>query len=83
MFEWLINLPVWIQTPLLVVFALAACLALASLFHALLWRVVPPTEQEKSIAGYGVDGSVIKKLMLMKTTEPPAVTEEDHEKRNG
>ncbi|MBC2681136.1 hypothetical protein [Corynebacterium anserum] len=69
MFEWLINLPVWIQTPFLVIVALVACFALATLFHALLWRILPPTEEEKAIAGYGVDGSVIKKLMLVKATD--------------
>ena len=91
MFEWLINLPVWVQTPVVVVMVLASCVVLASIFHVLLWRVIRPTDDEREVAGYGVDGSVLKKLLLMtdrdevtckeKTAEESVTAVEDQSKR--
>lgn len=83
MFEWLINLPVVVQTPLVVVCALVVCLALAAVFHALLWRVVRPTDEERKVAGYGEDGSILKKLLLMTDRDEVTLNEIESSAING
>lgn len=54
MFEWLINLPVWVQTPLMVAIVLVIAGVCAWVLHALLWRVVPPSKAEKAMLGLDV-----------------------------
>lgn len=49
MFEWLVNLPVWVQAPLVVLVVLAICAVVAWGIHALMWKIIPPTAQEKSL----------------------------------
>lgn len=83
MFEWLINLPVIVQTPLVVVCALVVCLAFAAVFHALLWRVVRPTDEERKVAGYGEDGSILKKLLLMTDRDEVTLNEIESSAING
>lgn len=61
MFEWLINLPVWIQTPLVVVVAVLICVAAAWLLHWVMWRIVPPTAHERMALG-----------LLQMEDQPPA-----------
>ena len=54
MFEWLINLPVWVQTPLMVVIVLVIAGVCAWVLYALLWKVIPPSEAEKAMLGLDV-----------------------------
>lgn len=54
MFEWLINLPVWVQTPLMVAIVLVIAGVCAWVLHAVLWKVIPPSEAEKAMLGLDV-----------------------------
>ena len=54
MFEWLINLPVWLQTPLMVAIVLVIAGVCAWVLHAVLWKVIPPSEAEKAMLGLDV-----------------------------
>jgi len=51
MFEWLINLPVWLQTPLMVAVVLLIAAIVGWGLNALMWRVIPPNHEERAMLG--------------------------------
>lgn len=57
MFEWLINLPVWVQTPLMVVLVLLIAAVCAWALHAVMWKVIPPSRDERVMLGQELDSS--------------------------
>ena len=51
MFEWLINLPVWLQTPLMVAVVLLIAAIVGWGLNALMWKVIPPNHEERAMLG--------------------------------
>lgn len=51
MIEWLVGLPVWLQTPLFVLVVTALCAAIAVAMRAVVWWIVPPTQEEARVLG--------------------------------
>ena len=51
MFEWLINLPVWLQTPLMVAVVLLVAAIVGWGLNVLMWKVIPPNHEERAMLG--------------------------------
>ena len=51
MMEWLINTPVWIQTPLVFLALFVVCIVLALIWQIIALRVFPASAEEERVHG--------------------------------
>ncbi|MCG7258791.1 MULTISPECIES: hypothetical protein [unclassified Corynebacterium] len=51
MMEWLINAPVWIQTPLVFLALFVVCTALALIWQVIALRIFPASAEEDRVHG--------------------------------
>lgn len=55
MIESVINAPVWIQTPLVLLVMLVVCIPVAVGLRLLVFRILPPTAEERRLLGKEVE----------------------------
>lgn len=73
MMEWLINAPVWIQTPLVFLALFVVCTALALIWLVIALRIFPASAEEKRVHG----ALTLRELWASRSTNPASDKQED------
>ncbi|MBC6794155.1 hypothetical protein [Corynebacterium sp. LK28] len=73
MMEWLINAPVWIQTPLVFLALFVVCAALALIWLVIALRIFPASAEEKRVHG----ALTLRELWASRSTNPASDKQED------
>ncbi len=73
MMEWLINAPVWIQTPLVFLALFVVCTVLALVWLVIALRILPASAEEKRVHG----ALTLRELWASRSTNPASDKQED------
>ena len=73
MMEWLINAPVWIQTPLVFLALFVVCTALALIWLVIALRIFPASAEEKRVHG----ALTLRELWASRSANPASDKQED------